>query len=125
MDCTILATSSCNPTPVLGVHGINKKNRFFMLKKPIFILVLGFHDPTSRFGPILKTLHKSVRVLKTKLCLVCFCKGTFECIKVLGLFMFESFIIVYIYINRQKFREKPQLNFKWILNFVSYVLLNF
>ena len=31
LDCMVL-TSSCSPTPVLGVHGINKKSDFLGLK---------------------------------------------------------------------------------------------
>ena len=48
----------CSPTSVLGVHGIATYARFFILKKPDFNSVLGFHGPTSRFGLGLKTMIK-------------------------------------------------------------------
>ena len=49
-------TGSYGPTPVLEVHGIATYAQFFMLKKPIFIPVLGFHGLTSRSGPVLRTM---------------------------------------------------------------------
>ena len=52
----VLATGWYNPTPVLGVHGTATYAPFFMLKKPIFIPVPVFHGPTSRFGPVLRTM---------------------------------------------------------------------
>ena len=55
LDRTVLATGSSGPTPILGVHGIATYDLFFMLKKPIFILVFGFHGPIPRSGPILRT----------------------------------------------------------------------
>ena len=54
LDRTVL-TGSYGPTPVLAVYEINKKIRFFMLKKSVFIPVFSFHGPTSRSGPVLKT----------------------------------------------------------------------
>ena len=53
---TVLAIGSYGPTPVLGVHGIATYARFFMLKKPIFIPVLGFHSPISQSSPVLRTM---------------------------------------------------------------------
>ena len=38
MDRTVLATGSYGPTPVLGVHEIATYARFFMLKKPVFMV---------------------------------------------------------------------------------------
>ena len=52
----VLATGSYGPTPVLGVHRIATYVQFFLLKKLVFISVPGFHDPTSRFGPVLRTM---------------------------------------------------------------------
>ena len=48
----------CNPTPILRVHGIATYARFFMLKKLNFNPVPGFHGPTSRSNPGLKTVPK-------------------------------------------------------------------
>ena len=58
LDHTVLATSSCDPTLVLGVHEIATYAWFFMLKKPDFNPILGFYGLTSRFGLDLKTLKK-------------------------------------------------------------------
>ena len=52
----VLATGLCGPTPVLGVHGIATYAQFFMLKKLVFISVPNFHGPTSRSGPVLRTM---------------------------------------------------------------------
>ena len=52
----VLATGSCGPTPILGVHEIAIYAQFFMLKKPVFIPVLDFHGPTSQSGPVLRTM---------------------------------------------------------------------
>ena len=57
-DVTVLATSSCDPTPVLGVHRIATYARFSMLKKLDFNLIPGFYGPTSRSSLGLKTLKK-------------------------------------------------------------------
>ena len=44
LDRMVLATGSCGPTPLLGVHGINKKSGFLCLKNwfssrfPIFTI---------------------------------------------------------------------------------------
>ena len=32
----MVLTGSCGPTPVLAIHGINKKFQFFRLKKPVW-----------------------------------------------------------------------------------------
>ena len=61
LDHTVLI-GLCGPTPVLAVHGINKKFGSLSLKKPIFIPVSGFHSPISRSGPILKTMVLSVHI---------------------------------------------------------------
>ena len=58
LDRTVLS-GSCGPTPILTVHGINKKIGFFILKKLIFISVPDFHGPTFRSGPVLKTMDIS------------------------------------------------------------------
>ena len=63
LDRTVLAIGLYDPTPVLGVHRINKKNPFFMLKKPVFIPVSGFYSPTSRFGSGLKILELATLVI--------------------------------------------------------------
>ena len=52
----VLATGSCGPTPVLGVHGIITYARFSLLKKPDFNPVPIIHGSTSWFDPGLKTL---------------------------------------------------------------------
>ena len=62
LDRTVLATGSCGSTPVLGVHGIATYVRFFMLKKPVFIPIFGFHGPTSRSGPVLRTMFNTTRL---------------------------------------------------------------
>ena len=73
MDRIVFATGSYGPTPVLGVHGIATYARFFMLKKPVFISVPSFHSPTSRSGPVLRTIpyicvktNDSLRSLKIR-----------------------------------------------------------
>ena len=58
-DVTVLATSSCDPTPVLGVHRIATYAQFSMLKKLDFNLIPGFYGPTSRSSLGLKTLKKN------------------------------------------------------------------
>ena len=60
MDCTALATSSCGPTLVLGVHEIATYAWFSMLKKPDFNLVPGFYDPTSWSGLQLHQMDHAV-----------------------------------------------------------------
>ena len=66
LDCTVLTIGSCGPTPVLGVHGIVTYARFFMLKKLIFIPVIGFHGPTSRSGPVLRTMLGGAQSMEDK-----------------------------------------------------------
>ena len=66
LDRTVLATGSCGPTPVLGVHEIATYAQFFMLKKPVFISVLGFYDLTSRSGPILETMLGGAQSMEDK-----------------------------------------------------------
>ena len=50
---------SYGPTQVLGVHGIVTYAWFSMLKKLNFNLIFGFHGPTSRSDPGLRTLQKT------------------------------------------------------------------
>ena len=58
LDRIVLATGSCGPTPILGVHEINKKSGSLCLKKPIFILILDFQSSTSQSNPSLKPCLK-------------------------------------------------------------------
>ena len=37
-----------------------------MLKKPVFIPVPGFHGPTSRSGPVLKTMFNRLTIILVK-----------------------------------------------------------
>ena len=61
LDRTVLATGSYGPTPVLGIYEIATYAQFFMLKKPVFIPIFDFHDPTSRSDPVLRTMVKCER----------------------------------------------------------------
>ena len=51
MDRTVLATSLCSPTPILGVHGINKKFGFLCLKNQFlsrfFVFTVRPPDPVQ------------------------------------------------------------------------------
>ena len=71
LDHTVLATDSWGLTPVLGVYRIATYARFFMLKKPIFILVPDFHGSTSRSGPVLRTMLSIVSIWSLTFLMMC------------------------------------------------------
>ena len=63
LDRTVLATGSCGPTSVLGVHGITTYAWFFMFKKSVFIPAPDFHGPTSWSGPVSRTVVISSKMI--------------------------------------------------------------